>query len=1181
MKRTIIKGLLCMVILSVLGMGCNDSVGPYIPPDYAQEITTKLVDYFGDNSIAVTIGSGGLVQSSDLESGLESLATDSYELFGILSYTAESGEEAPFVTYTLSITDSNFHEIDLGSANGNLIRGAMAGAYWIITNNHSADGPAGYSYLDGIELTMENDGSLIFTIILTENPVAQNLVSDLNGGINTVVITNEQEMGFSTVGGKPLGIVRYLSVSKDLVFTIPAPGITYTGAQSVADALFSALDNKVNNNVDFTWNILLSAAPPSIIGGNVVITVRLTNESQIIISDNSAIVDRMVAYYEGGTFNITIPTGTGAPTSAALTTAATLNSGIAYPGYSFTGALTYTAAVGQPGDANYADPFIEYTMSSTSSATYDRIYFNNEDGQRIGAAIGKGLGAITNNRAGSDAYRYPGEITSRVITDTWPVASQGNVAVRITLVQDQFADSVREKIDDMKELVFATEGQTINLEASDNSVFGTAQYAGITVTASIPAAGITASGAQGVGQAFFSALADNITNNVNLGYLIPASFNAVITGNNVVVTVPLLMQSVEAALITDAINGSDPDIIITGSNVTGDVITNLADIADATGAAVAASYDSASKTITVTVPPADQYAFAANAYSTVLTALAGKIGDITNNTDADYVSILSQSVSVTGGNLVFTFVLSNIRMLTAVDITGPLNALANNRGITINSASDVTGDIFSALDGIPNTTLTVSYIMPTITFVVTPDNNFVFDPGVVVDGNSPYSTIPGIVGNKIGNGTITNSVSPHYNIFSIAGTEVREGIFRLFVTFRMPYVANSFTVDGKGNVTLSNTPIVNAINGTANSTTLTIENATTITGDLIDNLADIANATSTVTTAWDNASNSMVLTLAPAEGFLFNPANGIYDPTQATANVGTVFYTKIGNLASITNEAAPGFTTPLGSSISVTVSSMVLTVNFGNIDPANIIAEIDAVDDDSTLTVQSLSSVTGPVITALGNIPGGTGLVTTNYNASNSQLRVLIAHPAGQNFGPSATPYAGVGTALRDKIIAGTIVNNVQADRTAIYGAATTAFSQGSILITMTLDVPRIAADVITTAISDAADGDLIVVSTTNVTGAVIDSLRAVSQIGNVSAQYDASGNRIILTIMPAFGNVFAGTNADYHNAVRDALQELLDEGTLTNEVAPTFDRYGAGNYTAVSLQGANLQAIITLSEDD
>jgi hypothetical protein len=161
-------------------------------------------------------------------------------------------------------------------------------------------------------------------------------------------------------------------------------------------------------------------------------------------------------------------------------------------------------------------------------------------------------------------------------------------------------------------------------------------------------------------------------------------------------------------------------------------------------------------------------------------------------------------------------------------------------------------------------------------------------------------------------------------------------------------------------------------------------------------------------------------------------------------------------------------------------------------------------------------------------------------------------------FGPASADYATVATALESKL--GTITNSVEVAYVLISGTPSVAVTNGNLVITINLRLPYVAVADLASAISGAFDGNVIIESTTSVTGAVITDLANISNAtGTVGATYTNTGTRrITLTINAAAGRQFDTTANAYTtgagaNNILNALDTKLGSGTITNSVAATY----------------------------
>jgi hypothetical protein len=587
------------------------------------------------------------------------------------------------------------------------------------------------------------------------------------------------------------------------------------------------------------------------------------------------------------------------------------------PEITISGTLSYSP---QSGDAL---PSLTYMIRAQNPVTFDPFVFSRAEGERIVSAFQSTLGsAFSANVADVTAgYKYYGDIAA-AITE-FPDA--GNISITITLIKDDVADATSGGIS-LTGVTIDAAGVTID------SPYSAAYNSGDkTLAVTIPAEGISGRGASAVASALASALNGKITNNVDTGYTAPGAATGAISGSNVVVTVPLGLRPVPAAVIANPVSAAtDGNLSIAAGSVTGAAITALGNITDATGN-VTAAYDSASHTVTITVSPAAAWSFSgADGFYNIVAdgqnagfgtpAINGlkrkfNAGTISNAVDPAYTSLEDVTYTVAGGNLVFTVTLSNY--IKAAVITGGLTSVANASGITVASAASVTGAVISALGGVAGiASVETAYTSAshTVLITITPNSGYQFNPGLI-NGANPYEAVKTTLQAKIG-GTAVNSVDAAYTSISPAmAIDVAEGKLRV-----------SIILEALDPVTASD--LVNAINGAADGNIHISFNMNTyqfgFSGAVITALTNIANATGAVSVSvlasdpGTYAPTSIGVKVLPASGKEFS---GDY------STVITAWQTKVGS-ATVTYDLGGPFTVTATNGSVDGDKNLVLTADF-------------------------------------------------------------------------------------------------------------------------------------------------------------------------------------------------------------------------------------------------------------
>jgi hypothetical protein len=609
----------------------------------------------------------------------------------------------------------------------------------------------------------------------------------------------------------------------------------------------------------------------------------------------------LIAYFN----TIAIDIGVGANGNV---TAASLTTGVTsvQPGVRTTGTLTYAAAA----------KAIIYRLTTDNPTTLDVYAFSQDEGDAIAAAIKANLGVLAGAHADITAgYKYFGDDVTAALT-VFPAA--GSVEVSIPLAQDTVAD------DAVATINAAGAIDTVNITGATAAITGTlsasASYtsASQTLQVTVPAAGISASGATAVARALSTAVTGKITTD-DRGYAVPSSATGAISGTDVVASIKLAQAAVTAATITAAITPTTGALTISGGSATSDVITALNGIANATGTANA-TYDGTRHEVVITVTPAANLVFSTTtgAYNTVATAISQKFaGKVTTNVAPSYSTLNTVTSAVTGGNLVFTVVFSNY--IDGATITAAINSVTASSSANIASASNITGDVLTALGSIASATSTVtpSYISANHTLVirVAPATGFTFNPGLVAAGKSvgcPYAAVVTAIVAKLG-ATVTNAVDSTYsNVKSSVGIEVSGGNLVFTVQLATVLPANSLVtaIDGAANGDLAVTGVMNASFGTDWG----------VTGAVIDALGAPLTAP---TSAYNETTGSITVTLVPGPEYVFSTVATDYASVSSALSakpIGTIVTTdKKGN---VTIREATGVTHALvGGNLVLTIAT--------------------------------------------------------------------------------------------------------------------------------------------------------------------------------------------------------------------------------------------------------------------
>jgi hypothetical protein len=484
--------------------------------------------------------------------------------------------------------------------------------------------------------------------------------------------------------------------------------------------------------------------------------------------DNTALVDKLVEHFNRTTVNIAYSLGDLGWFQMDMTTAPALGIGASseltglVEGIEFSGAISYIPA------ADGAAPYLAYKFSGKNPQTLDPVVFTRTDVDRIVEAMGKVLGSYTNTISTdfmnynphadyTDGYAYLGSVTG-VVTE-FPDA--GNIGFTFEIVKDPSADEAKPLVSAITG-VSVSESSEVTITGAD-SVAGAYDSASKTLTATIPASGITVGGAGGVAAALVSTITGKITNNKDLGYARPLSASGVVNGANAVVSVKLGPTFIQAAALAGVINDVESDaVIVSGTAVNGDFVTELADIPGATeGVTAAYNPDDHVLTFIISAPAGYEFDPAAN-YGAAGGALGGKIAITTD--DEKYTSAASTPTAVSNGKLVITVILQEPH-LAAVPIINVIKGASDGDLTGVYNQFyqiEFTGALITALANISDVTgaVTVAPVMNEVyqttglTFTIAPAEGYPFstDPGAygaaasALNGKIGTVSVPGFAG---------------------------------------------------------------------------------------------------------------------------------------------------------------------------------------------------------------------------------------------------------------------------------------------------------------------------------------------------------------------------------------------------------------------------------------------------
>jgi hypothetical protein len=148
----------------------------------------------------------------------------------------------------------------------------------------------------------------------------------------------------------------------------------------------------------------------------------------------------------------------------------------------------------------------------------------------------------------------------------------------------------------------------------------------------------------------------------------------------------------------------------------------------------------------------------------------------------------------------------------------------------------------------------------------------------------------------------------------------------------------------------------------------------------------------------------------------------------------------------------------------------------------------------------------------------------------------------------TADTYNSVSTDLKAKLA--TVTNSVQPLYT-IAGNITNTVPAGSLVLTLPLSAPTVAADTLAGVISSASGG-LVVASATSVTGSLVTALaNKAGATGAVTTAYSTATHAATITVSPAAGFAFNETT-NFYSAFTTALTTKITSGTNTNSVEST-----------------------------
>ncbi|MDR0387528.1 MAG: hypothetical protein LBH57_05785 [Treponema sp.] len=325
---------------------------------------------------------------------------------------------------------------------------------------------------------------------------------------------------------------------------------------------------------------------------------------------------------------------------------------------------------------------------------------------------------------------------------------------------------------------------------------------------------------------------------------------------------------------------------------------------------VAGTYESASKTLTVTVPASGITKGGAGGIAAAfVSAITGKI---TNNKDLGYARPLSASGVVDGANVVISVNLGTT-VIQAAALVGAINGIGT--GDVDISGTSASGGFITGLADIPGVTadVTAAYKRAdhVLTFTLSAPAGYEFDPA------ADYNAAGNALGGKI---AITTTDDGNYTGAASTPATVIDG--NLVITAILKAVI--INPDALSS-------IVEAINGAADGDLTGAYNMSyqlEFTGALITALADIPDVTGSVTVAAiTNAmyqTTGISVTLAPAAGYSFSADPDACDEAAAALDgkIGTV--------------SIPGFGGPPtlmganGTQAALTGGNLVFTVSLVN-----------------------------------------------------------------------------------------------------------------------------------------------------------------------------------------------------------------------------------------------------------
>jgi hypothetical protein len=325
---------------------------------------------------------------------------------------------------------------------------------------------------------------------------------------------------------------------------------------------------------------------------------------------------------------------------------------------------------------------------------------------------------------------------------------------------------------------------------------------------------------------------------------------------------------------------------------------------------VTGAYDSASKTLTVTVPASGiTKGGAGGVAATLVSAITGKT---TNNKDPGYARPLSASAVISGSDIVISLKLGTT-LIQAVSLAGAINGVGTG-AVTI-SGTTASGGFVTGLANIPGATAGVSAAYNradhVLTFTITAPVGHEFDPA------GDYSAAGSALGGKIDittdDGIYTGAASAPAAV--INGNLVITAILKEVVI--NPNAASGMTA---------------AINTAADGNLTGAYNAyyqVEFTGALITALTNIADVTGNVTVAavmnmQTYTTEGLTFTIAPAAGYSFSADPSAYSGAASALNE------KIGTVSVPSFFGAPTLMRANGTQAAVTGGNLVLTVSLVN-----------------------------------------------------------------------------------------------------------------------------------------------------------------------------------------------------------------------------------------------------------